>query len=40
VQWRGAGPRLQRARYDALRRVKRLLGNRRYETLRARLLTR
>lgn len=40
VQWRGAGPRLQRVRYDALRRIKRLVGNRRYETLRARLLPR
>jgi peptidoglycan/xylan/chitin deacetylase (PgdA/CDA1 family) len=38
VQWRGPGPRIARARHLALELPKRLLGNRRYERLRARLL--
>lgn len=40
VQWRGAGPRLMRARYELLAGAKRLLGNQRYERLRARMLAR
>src|SRR5262249_52812016 len=40
VQWRGLGPRLQKARYELLAGAKRLLGNRRYERLRARMLAR
>jgi peptidoglycan/xylan/chitin deacetylase (PgdA/CDA1 family) len=40
VEWRGAGPRLMKARYELLAGAKRLLGNRRYERLRARMLTR
>lgn len=38
VQWRGLGPRIAQARHLALALPKRLLGNRRYERLRARLL--
>lgn len=40
VQWRGAGPRLMKARYELLAWAKRALGNRRYERLRARMLAR
>ena len=40
VAWRGWHPRYARARYRALRIPKRLLGNERYQRLRARLLTR
>jgi len=40
VQWRGAGPRLMKARYELLAGAKRLLGNQRYERLRARVLAR
>jgi len=39
VQWRGLRPPLLRARYRMLARAKRLLGNRRYEWFRERLLT-
>lgn len=38
VAWRGWRPRLARARFRALRLPKRLLGNDRYQRLRARLL--
>lgn len=38
VEWRGVRPRLLRLRYRALAWPKRLLGNRRYERLRERLL--
>ena len=38
VEWRGLQPRLARLRYRMLGWPKRLLGNRRYERLRARLL--
>lgn len=38
VQWRGLGPRLAKARHLALALPKRMLGNHRYERLRARLL--
>ena len=38
VRWRGVTPRLVRLRYRALRQLKRLVGNARYETLRARVL--
>lgn len=38
VQWRGLQPRLARARFLALALPKRVLGNRRYERLRTRLL--
>ncbi|MGH8212210.1 MAG: polysaccharide deacetylase family protein [Rhodanobacteraceae bacterium] len=38
LQWRGLRPRLMRMRYHMLAWPKRLLGNRRYERLRARLL--
>ncbi len=38
LQWRGMQPRLMRARYHVLAWPKALLGNRRYERLRARLL--
>jgi peptidoglycan/xylan/chitin deacetylase (PgdA/CDA1 family) len=40
VQWRGAGPRLMKARYELLAGAKRVLGNQRYERLRARMLAR
>lgn len=40
VDWRGWRPRLASARFRALRVPKRLLGNQRYQRLRARLLTR
>lgn len=40
VLWRGARPRLLQARYHALRGVKRLFGNRRYEWMRERMLAR
>ena len=40
VQWRGAGPRLMKARYALLAWAKRALGNQRYERLRARMLAR
>jgi peptidoglycan/xylan/chitin deacetylase (PgdA/CDA1 family) len=40
VAWRGWRARYARARYRALRIPKRLLGNERYQRLRARLLTR
>jgi peptidoglycan/xylan/chitin deacetylase (PgdA/CDA1 family) len=40
VTWRGWRPRLARARFRALRIPKRLLGNERYQRLRARLLAR
>jgi peptidoglycan/xylan/chitin deacetylase (PgdA/CDA1 family) len=39
VQWRGLRPHVLRARYRVLAQTKRLLGNRRYERFRARLLT-
>jgi len=39
VQWRGLLPRRVRARYHALRLLKRTVGNGRYERLRERLLT-
>lgn len=38
VQWRGMRPRIAQARHQVLALPKRLLGNRRYERLRARLL--
>ena len=38
VQWRGMRPRIAQARHHLLSLPKRLLGNRRYERLRARLL--
>ncbi|WP_347261675.1 polysaccharide deacetylase family protein [Rudaea sp.] len=37
VTWSGIGPRIARMRYHALRLPKRMLGNRRYEQLRARV---
>ncbi|MBS0514175.1 MAG: polysaccharide deacetylase family protein [Proteobacteria bacterium] len=37
VTWSGIGPRMARMRYHALRLPKRMLGNRRYEQLRARM---
>jgi peptidoglycan/xylan/chitin deacetylase (PgdA/CDA1 family) len=40
VAWRGWKPRYARARFRALRVPKRLLGNDRYQRLRARLMTR
>lgn len=40
VAWRGWRPRLARARFRALRIPKRLLGNERYQRLRARLMAR
>jgi peptidoglycan/xylan/chitin deacetylase (PgdA/CDA1 family) len=40
VRWRGWRPRYAKARFRALRLPKRLLGNDRYQRLRARLLTR
>ncbi len=40
VAWRGWRPRLAQARFRALRIPKRLLGNERYQRLRARLLAR
>lgn len=40
VAWRGWRPRLARMRFRALRVPKRLLGNERYQRLRARLLSR
>lgn len=40
VLWRGARPRLLQARYHALRGIKRLVGNRRYERVRERMLAR
>lgn len=40
VAWRGWRPRYAQARFRALRLPKRLLGNERYQRLRARLLTR
>lgn len=38
VQWRGMSPRIAQARHQLLSLPKRLLGNRRYERLRTRLL--
>lgn len=38
VQWRGMRPQLLRARYGLLVHIKRLLGNRRYERFRSRVL--
>jgi peptidoglycan/xylan/chitin deacetylase (PgdA/CDA1 family) len=38
VQWHGLAPRWMRARYHALRTVKRVIGNRRYERVRERML--
>ena len=40
VQWRGMLPRWLHARYRALRCVKRLVGNRRYDSVRERMLFR
>jgi hypothetical protein len=40
VGWRGWKPRYAKARFRALRLPKRLLGNDRYQRLRAKLLTR
>lgn len=40
VRWRGLRPRYAKARFRALRLPKRLLGNDRYQRLRAKLLTR